>query len=373
MKFQKLLFVPLLFTFLVSGCNGSSEKVNLTYGSFATNELTNITHSELSSKVDNKESFLVVVSPMHESCMCWVEFKRILNNYIAENHLIIYEISYNSFFDTSSNQLNAYSLEIRKDMETFAIFSNGVLKNQNVYSSSNSIFKQPSAFKEYIDENVYKPLMYYVSLEQLDSIYTTQNEAVIYFARSNCPDCAEVEKDVLLSYFKNNLSTNKLYILDCENIGIREYDDKGNLTSESQIKWQEFKDEYGLSSLNNATYGYSQGYVPTFQLIKGNNVSYASSIISSSVFFNDTLIKDGDIVKISESFYSESRKASLQYVSGLTTSVLKGLTVNEGEYRTLTYNEETYYLWNNESALVYHKPLLEAFLNYALPQVTHNF
>lgn len=373
MRFTKILFVTTLLTLLTASCNGNNEKVSLNYGSYVSNELTKINQSELASKVDNKESFLIVVSPSHEGCMCWVDFKKILLDYITNNHLIIYEISYNSFFDTSNNQLNTFSLDIRKEMETFAIFSSGELKVQNVYSSSNSIFKQPTAFKEYLESMVTKPIMYYISLDQLNQIYTSKKEAVIYFARNNCPDCQVVDKEVLFSYSKAHTNSKQLYILDCENIGIREYDENGSLTTISQAKWQEFKDNYGLSKLNNETFGYGQGYVPTFQLIKGNDTSYATSIVSSSVFFNDTLSKVDNVVKVTESFYSSVRVNKLQYTSNVTNKVLEGLTISENDYSEIKYNDVTYYTWKPTSALNYHNPLLTAFLDYALPQVSHSF
>ena len=373
MKFVKLLLLPILFAPILSGCPASDQKVDLHYGSYAQNELTTITQPELASKVDSKESFIAVVSPGHAGCMCWQDFKVILNDYIKDNHVIIYEISYNSFFDASNNQLNTFGLDIRKEMETFALFSKGELKTQSVYSSSNSMFKQPSAFKEYLEGLISKPTMYFISLDQLTSIYQSGKEAVIYFARSNCPDCQAVEIDFLREYTVNHREANKLYILDCETIGIREYDEEGHLTPESAARWQEFKNDYGLASVNNEQFGHTTGVVPTFQLIKGNGASYSSSILSSSVYFNDSLENEGGQVKIKESFYSEARKGNLQYINNVETKILEGMIIPENDYYTMTFGLNTYYIWKNECAERYHSPLLSAFLDYALPQVTHSF
>ena len=371
------VILPLILTsFFLTGCpQNYYEVTHLDYGSYIDTSLRVINHSELDKLISSESSFVIAVSPATKGCACWNTFKQILQNYVKTEHVIIYEINYDSFFTTSGQQMDSYGITIHKDEETFAIFNKGKLARQDVYNANNSIFKVTMDFNSYMEKYVIKPNMYYVGLDNLEQIRTkaASEKAVVYFARNNCPDCQYVESNFLNTYdFKNY----RMYIVDCESLGIREYalDDEGNptmsLTPESQVAWQTFKDDYGLSNKYNETYGFDTGYVPTFQLVSGGGENYRDGIISASVYFNDSYEKEDDHYVVTKSFYSEERKSHLSYLEGEENAIIQGITFTEEEMEEVTYGEFTFKTWSKSYMAKRHNPLLKKFLDYALEKTT---
>lgn len=353
MKKRNLFFAsPLLLVLLFStSCSSSESKIALIFGDEHASDVRDITYNDLKSCIDEKETFVLAVQP-DTACVCWSDFYPILKNYILDTHIIVYHIKYDSFGDKDN-----FGLNIRKGYTTYAICENGEWK-QNLLSGTSSIFKNKDAFYEYMSSVASLPHYFYVNLEDVDKLIKADEQSVIYFARNNCGDCSYVDKNVLKQYAQNNLNRKNMYILDCESIGIRQYEKDGiHLTPESQILWNEFKIKYGLAENNNPTYGFNSGYVPTFQVVK------SSQYISGCVYFNDTIEKIDEKYIVKDTFYTQKRLANLQYLSGFThLSVLEGLELNSSDVSE--YNG--YYSWNQDSANKYHKPLLEAFLDYYL-------
>ena len=61
---------------------------------------------------------------------------------------------------------------------------------------------------------------------------------------------------------------------------------------------------------------------------------------------------------ITESYYSQERAGNLQYLSNVSTKVLTGLNIGASS-------------WEHSKALPYYQPLINAFLDYGLAQVTY--
>lgn len=349
MKNLKSLFIiPMVaISLMASACSSTSEKIALIYGDKNASDVVDLKYTDLKSKIDDKETFILAIEP-DSACVCWSDFYPILKSYIAEKHVIIYHVKYDSFGDKDT-----FNLNIRKGYTTFAIFENGTLKQNLLYDGGNEIFKVKDKFYSYMDDVTTLPHYYYVNLQDVNSMKKGSEQSVIYFARNNCGDCTYADKNVLKQYAQANKNLKNLYILDCEKIGVRVYDESGKLTPESQVAWNTFKVEYGLASEKNETYGFDTGYVPTFQVVKENKY------ISSCVYFNDTLKKEGDKLVVGSTFYTEKRLANLQYLADFTgKKVLEGLEVPETDAISTW--------WKQDAANVYHKPLLEAFLNYYL-------
>ena len=372
---KNLAILPLvLSSILLGGCPANNTKAKLDFGTYADNTYRSIKHPDLVELVTKKKSFAIVVSPEKASCVCWHDFKLILEDYIVKEHILIYEINYKDFFDVEGNQLNTYGVEIHSSEETFAIFDKGELRCAEVYDANKAMFKQSSVFKSYMDTNIEKPSMYFVDMDDVDELFNSGKDATIYYARSNCPDCQYVENNFLNTYdFKDNI----LYVVDCERIGVREYEN-GSLTPESATKWQQFKNDYGLSYyydeeseqyVGKEHYGFDKGYVPTFQTIKKEaDMNYLESIHASSVYFNDTVEDvDGDY-KVTNSFYSEERKEYLPYLEGVEHQVLKGMSLSRDQVSVVEYQGTEYVSWLKTDAAKYHNALLKAFLDWSLPR-----
>ena len=128
---------------------------------------------------------------------------------------------------------------------------------------------------------------------------------------------------------------------------------------EDYQSYLDFKDEMGLSTANNPTYGYGAGVFPYFAYIE--NGQYASG----SVIYNDSVTKQDDKYVVSDSYYTTERAQSLQY----TDKVIKGLELTADD--VLVFGE--FGMWKNESADKHYKEILNSFLDYALPKQTYNF
>ncbi len=373
MKKSVLFLLPFMIIPFATSCGGNGGKIDLTYGQMINNTLSDVSYDSLTSLVKDEKTFIITVAPS-TNCTCWATFKNILYGYIAKTHVKVYTIKNTEFYNAESKLMDTFGMTVMSDRETFAIFENGKLKQHRVYDQKDYIFKQQKDFEKYMEEVVNLPKAFEINLTQLDSIYASGKEAVIYFARNNCSDCGYVDTHYLRQYIKENASMNNMYILDCEALGIRVYDKDNQLTPESKVAWQNFKDKYGLSNAVNTELGYNTGYVPTFQLIKGNGESYGTSILSMSVTFNDTISEvDGKYV-VTDSYYTAERAEKLSYTSKVDTKVLKGLELTADDVNVIEIGSSFKYIsWTHKSAEKYHNPLLKAFLDESLPKVTHSF
>ncbi len=351
-----LLPLSLILTVSLSSCS-EAKKITLSYGQMISEEFTAITYDELATKINDKsETFALTVYA--NNCSCWSIFKSIINKYVAETHAKIYAIPYSSFRSSDGTMLNNFDLKLISGSVTFHLIENGKIFNE-ISDSKSQIIKKYETFTEYMNEYVNLPKKYYVSLEQVNSLYKSEETSLIYFARSNCGDCQYLDTSFLNSY----VATNNLYILDCENINIRKYDEEGNLTPESQIKWNEFKVNYGLAKDKNETYGYDTGYVPTLLLVKGDGESALPTFLSGAVYFNDTIAKDDAGYYIENSYYTSERVANLSY----TSTILKNKRLSDDEVTSI----ESYTFWNQIDAAEVYNPLIKAFLDESLTKVTH--
>ena len=355
MKMKKAFILLPLSIALLSGCD-NNKKVDLKYGQMYSTDVSFIDYLTLKEKIDDKETFLLTVSA--PTCSCWSTFRSVLNAYIDEHHVLVYAIQYDQFHDESGKSLDTFGLNIQSGYTSFAIVENGELR-ANLKSGKEQLFKSITSFEKYMSDMVSLPKAFYVSLEQVDELYKKDETSLIYFARSTCGDCGYFDK-----HFLNNYEiSNTMFILDCETIGIREYDEEGHLTPESAIKWAAFKQAYGLGSEHNPDYGYDTGYVPTLLLVHGGeSVSY----LSGCVYFNDTVSKDDNGYYVSNSYYTEERLSKLEYLNDFSgTKILKGERISE---EAITAFGE-YYMWDQDDAAKLHNPLAKALLDYALPKV----
>ena len=366
MKFAHFLILPLSLAVLTACPKPVDDKIaHLHYGQMATETYEAIDYQTLSEKVENKETFLVSVYA--EGCTCWSTFQTVLSQYIRDTHVIVYALGYKSFHSSSGETLDNFGLKLKSGYTSFAIFKDG--KPLVDVNSEKKELKEYEPFKKMMDASVTLPKIFYISKAQVDTLYASNETSLLYFARSNCQDCQYFDRNFLDTYEAEK----NIYILDCEKIGIREYDETGQLTPASQLAWNKFKEDYGLAEANNPTYGYSTGYVPSLFLLHGNGDPEhpAATFLQGSVFFNDTVEKIGDDLVVTKSYYSSARQSSLNYVDYITEPVLEGMVLPASDVDTFTFGENTFYAWKQERAAEYHTPLVKAFLDKNVKEVTH--
>ena len=326
MKKALLIFLPLLITPMLVGCESSGEYHQLSYGTYAHNEAIEITAGDLISKKE-KENFLLAAYG-DTTCGCWVYFSRLIDLACANNNLLIYKIDSDEFDD----DLRSFGFK-KSDDPAFYIVSNKKIIKSYYYAENPDVFGIDSKFMDAVKEHIKLPYIYYIDEEQLEE--KVKGTSIIYYMRGKCSDCSYTTPNVLLKYAENKTFNNKIYAFDMDPI-----------RDESSEVYQAFKDQYFLSTANNAALGYDTGYVPTFHYYLNGELKDAA------VYFNDE-ISDG---KISHSYYSEARKNNLHYLDKLENKVLEGISLKEDEIKDGRWI-------SRDVQNKYYKPFLEAFLD----------
>ena len=328
---------------LLSAC-GSDEKIQLSFGNInATQVDDKVTTSDLDLKINNKESFLMVVGDT--SCACWSEFRPIINSYVSEKHVDCLFFKYHSF----KNYTAKYGIDALKGHTSFIIYQEGNVKVQIKSNSDDKTMRDKTAFYKFMDGMVKLPKLYFISENDYGTV--TENGAIIYFERSSCGDCSYLNPTVIANYVKKHPDMNNIYVMDCQAW-------KDNLDI---VQYQAKKNNYGLSTTNNPDYGYDTGVFPFMSYVK------AGYWLSGAVAFNDEVNKQGNKYVITNSYYTEERLSKLDYLSKVDTKVLKGLELPASD---VSDNGE-WISWEKEKAVKYYEPIIDAFLDTYLPQVSY--
>ena len=184
--------------------------------------------------------------------------------------------------------------------------------------------------KDYLDNSLY------VST----SAHYNENQ-IVYFLRETCGDCNYCTPNALVPYFNKNVNAKQILCMDI------------NYLRADMEAYAAFKTAYKMSEAGDATFGYSEGVVPTFQVWK------SGQLIDACVYFNDTIAKDENGKwHVTNSYYTQERVKSLKY----TNTVLNGMEIDEKEITTI--EEYNYSYWNQEDAAKHHTPILNSFLDY---------
>ena len=361
-KVLKLIYLPLLCLTLgsISSCSKGDERVKLTYGEVTHQKYHEISYARFAQMIENKESFLLVVDP--KGCACFSYFMKASEDYIRENHLVLYYMKV-SDFNGNENK----GVKVVEGSTSFSIFNKGQIQQSIVSNSSTEIMEKKEKFVEYIDQYIKKPNMYYVTKEDLDVMYHQGNKSLIYFARNKCGDCSYINGNFLYDYMYEREEI--MYVLDGDET-IRKYDKDGNLINKAE--WIQFKEDYGLAEAKNPKYGYNTpfdaGVVPTFLVVSGDSES--TTYHSGAVAFNDFVSKVNNEYKLTTTYFSNARLNDLAYLNGLGS--LEGIPVSKDEIQF--FNEaETIGIWRKENSANSYFTRVKAFLDTYLPQATYRF
>lgn len=340
-----LLTISLLTsTAFLSGCDKKEAVPTITkidYGTIRKNKLNSIEdlveidYDNLLQKTINKESFILIIYGS-KTCGCWTTFKPIITDYINDKDINVEYIQV-SAIRNKEEHLGLYLAD--SVMPSIAIFNRGKLSCQAVYEGDmTKIFKDKQSFYNYMEEKIILPTMYFIEKTTLETYIAENKEMLLYIARSLCPDCGNVNRDVLQSWSDSYKGKEKLYIFD-----IQSYRD------ESSVVYQEIKDWIGLSPVNNDKFGFDIGAVPTFQYRIGEVVE--DMIVTN----NDSVNTENGTL---ESYFTEERVNN------------SPLFKNEKEIKTIldgmALDAEIISNWRNNSHdfyIKYHYPLLNKFLN----------
>lgn len=365
-RFGFTLMALVLAAGILSGCDANANKTPLIYGQYQ-GELVALSYEQLTAKINNDDNFVVFQTPS-SACTCWTSFRdTIITPYIEDNHIRIFTVPFGQFYNVDNTKRDTYGITLSASSPTLAIYKDGNLKVMREYNSTHKIWASSDSFITYINELVINPTIIDITLENLNNLYIqTASFSLVYYDENS--ESTFLRQKFLKAYALDNSQTkNNLYALNTNVEGIKL--DVDNDYNEGQ--WQAFKDAHGLSALNNVTYGWDNGFVPTFQYIEPNGVNTNGSVIKSqAVYLNDTLIDTESMnhFQIASSYYKTDRVSALTYLNSFTgTKVIEGLIIAD----TDTELQGTTRRWTFEKAAVYHDPLLRAFLDENLPKTTY--
>lgn len=357
MKKKNLLVLLAVSTSLLSSCgNNDYSPVATVFADESLTECIDIEYGTFSSMMDDKMNFAIAQYPENH-CSCWIDFKNdILYPYVENTHMKIYQIRYSAF---AVDGRNTYGLDVRSDRPGFFIIEDGNVKFQTIYANDNDIFHDYDSFKGWMSNFVYTPTVYYINKEQLEALFTGNKNFIIYYTWSVCPDCTYLERNHFEEYF-TNLKGNypKTYIIDCWTKGIM-LDEQGEYNREL---WFNFANKYNLSDEVNPKFGYFTGAVPSLQYVEPNGTFNPSeSIKSAFVYVNDMIEEINGQYVITESFFSEERLPHLEYLKGVSNSVVKGKVLSADEVNISASGNIS---WKHENSAKSYDPLFDAFMNY---------
>lgn len=335
---------------LLSGCQKTNAKIQITYGKYASNELTEIDYFGVQERMEGKfknENFLLYIHPENSSCRCTLNFETIMKNFISEKNYLIYSVSRNEFLDMPKNfnlplqpMMTGGSIE---DSPRFVIVSKGKIKAKYI-NPDVAFFSNYDSFKKEIDSKCSTPSLYYVDGNYLDNrLNIEKKKTIVSFVRSSCGDCSYLLPNFLWGYFEQRDGCSEVLIYDLDPLYIQDKD-----------LYQNEKNKYGLSYSGDIHFGYEGGVVPTTQVYENGNLKDAS------VYFNDQFSLVDSKWTLTTTYYT---KARCEYCSYYNNSyAIEGLIEEE---ENLTIIDNVGY-WNKDKASVYHNKFLKSFLDLYL-------
>ena len=353
-----LLLIPLAFSSLTS-C--SSSKGFLTFGTYVNQSiesLETLSNSQLISKADSNETFLLAVyqGGYSEDCKCWITFQNIITYYMNRYNERVYVYDGQKQDDSLAHlkieKINdsSPSLYIFKGNDQIAKFSEMRSKDKGIFTDTTG-----EAMYKRVHKVVNRPKAYYVDDDYLKENLSKSPKTILSFVRRDCGDCNYVIPNVIIPYINNNKLKSNLWIFDLQDLF--NLSKSETATKEEKEQYQTLKNSYGLSASGNAAYGYQEGVVPTTHY-------YENGVLKdASVFFNDAVTqREDESYYISDSYYSEERLSNLHYLKGVNfTTCLKNM---ELENTSVLYTQSGKPYWSQSKASEYHTPLFKAFLDY---------
>ena len=357
--------LPILFaipTLLLTSCLNDEidkSKIALDYGHYRENEVTSVyqfddlEYDDLDALLTTKESF-VLLTYHNRYCGCWTDFAPLTVRFANEFHYD-FRILDVAELNGHKNKFDIYSGET--PMPGIVFIRRGKVIRQTIYGkldeNNRKMFKNYTDFKEYMLKGIYLPNMYYIDKNVLDDKLDNGDILNLYVAKKTCDDCNYINKEFLYNWSnKNHNVNNPLYIFDIEVYQSDAY---------PEGYYQEMKDRYGLSTANNATFGYDtvryQGFVPTFQRRTGWTVQDMLTVLNDSV----EKVNEDYII---HSYFTEARVSNSPILreSG-AKFVLEGKVASKDVLEEKEYEGHTYVLLSREGQYKMHKEAIQLFFD----------
>ena len=333
---KKIIQSIILTSTLIGGISLSScssnkkEKLFLLEREYQRVETKEISKTTLSSKMANKNSFILYISdPLCSSCSIVTPF---IESYIRSSNALIYSIS-TSTLDTN-NEYVPYSVT-----PTLAFIKDGVVVDKIDYVSNESLFASSSSLSNYISSKVSLSPQIEITETQYDELIASKETFIILVRWSKCGDCVSMDSYFFDQYKEKHLN-NTFYSFELS----EKYDARDPELKSEDPNWKAFTKKVGLSKEGNEEFGYNNGVVPTFQYRekgiikdavvvyndgmkynKNDNDEITSLTITSSYFTNAPFIGETYESTSSLNFYQNYKKSTASFYEEKVENLFKKL------------------------------------------------
>lgn len=292
-KIINLCLICLVSITTLVGCNKDKKiKKFVLEGQKGIETFVDIDKEGLENKISRGDDFILYI--YGTTCGSCAMFTPKMISFIQNTESVIYRID-------ASYVVNSSLVPGLKNTPSLVFYNEGVMQKLVDPSKNSDPFSSVEKLTKYIQKYAYLPQMKEISKTQLDELISNNQDFVLYIASGSCGDCAHFKKNVLTPYLKENTIDEEFYFIDVDKFLSRS--ENGQTTQD----WTDFKNQYGLSKIGNATYGYGSGYVPTIQ-------RYSSGVITDAmVYLNDVTFENDQLV-VTEGYYGmESGKVGKTY------------------------------------------------------------
>jgi hypothetical protein len=373
---KKHFLFSLLLLPILAGCTGQSlvrvaipfsDEMKTTNGA-----LINLaSYNDLEVKVDNEESFLLVVG--NNTCLCTLDFTPVLSEWIEATNIPVYYLE----FTLLLFQDEKFDIPLSNNSTPILnIFEDGKLAHYRAYSASNAsrnaVFYDIDLLTVWLNDRLVLPTFRFLTKANFDALFLKEETFIIYIGREDCADCSYAFQTFVIPFLKDNAGYDQvsalpvIYGLDVMQNGIRLPVMPGSelTTGNNTPGWETFKSEYGLNTTLNTTFGYSTGFVPTFMVIEGNGkmIKEDPSIIADMI----VVYNDSSVTNPSLPFHADTNPRG----TSLTRTFFDG--TRPLAYTNLDLTSLVLPAHSSTSALrdilkSHHNGALQAFFDYYLP------
>ncbi len=332
-----------------------SDEVKTQNGSYVT--LTE--YNQLSVMVEQEETFILMIG--NATCGCTVEFLPIMQQWIDAYDIVTYYLEFTEIeFQTEKFGIPFVTGRI----PILNIFDSGALKHYQAYnpnrSSDNAFFYDFDLLEAWFNERIYFPSFRFLNQANLDFLFESKRNFILYIGREDCPDCSYAFQTFLVPFLKANPNLPPIYGFDVMVNGIRVPTVPGqeSTTGNNTPGWETFKSNYGMNTTLNTTFGYATGFVPTFMYIETDG----QSIIENPAIIQDMVVTYND----------SSRDQDGNWTQALTRTYFDG--TRPFQYTNLNLSDLVLPVHSSTAALrdilkPYHNQAMQDFFDFYLPKV----
>ena len=292
-KLGLILLAPLLLSSLV-GCSNKEEvyegKIYINYGKVHLTDEGTVEvldymngYDGLADLVKNGRTFVVIIS--NNGCGCWTRLQPIASRFNYEYNLDIRHIDWSSLLG-----VDTFGLDITANNQpSIAFFVNGKLNKQYLYNSNSPYyekFNDYEAYKKFMLDNVVIPNRLFIDENVIAKFESLNKEYDLYVTKYGCPDCNMVNAMYVNSW--SITASKNLYLFDIyKYVNTDQYDKK---KKELLLTYDETL---------NPVFGYSTGFVPTFQHRVGSTLEDMICVLNDK--------KDNETKKVTRTYFTEER------------------------------------------------------------------